>query len=458
MPAALVLATIGLTAPARAFEAEKFEAQIGALSQDPDPEAAARKLDVLAAEAWQAGRVDLQLLAETARARAKIKARQPAGVRESLEEWLATARQLGLASSEALLGEALAEYWLSQDDPGKAAEALEHSWPQALGKTAAGHDLAERLLERLTELYVSMGQMHLARQCDAWLALLADDADAPAAGVTLQPASAAIQVATDEVARTRIFLANASLAPVTGTLLIDGGDLAVSAWAAKSTGETITLRFPAASPSVPASTAQGRKITLQPGESRVLTVELEPNAPPRLASKTVSLTWQTPHSTTTAEAHFHFRRAKDFPSTSVASTCQVRLNPLLSVPVYMEVYRRGEMLRHVQDVLPATSRPCRVELYEILPHAARQREWLALDADGDGVFETASDAVLSDRDGSGYPDISFSAGKPVAALEIRLYPLPSADGSAAEDMDLTLTLRDGTTWRQPPDAVNRVEP
>lgn len=431
MLAALGLATIGLASPARAFEAEKFEAQVAALGQEPDPEAAARKLDVLAAEAWQAGRVDLQLLAEAARARAKIKARQYAGLNESLEEWLATARQLGLATGEALLGEALAEYWLAQDDPAKAAEYLERSWPLALGRTAAGHDLAERLLERLTELYVSMGQTHLARQGDAWLALLADDVDAPAAGVTLQPATAAIQVATNEVARARIFLANASLAPVTGTLLVDGGDLAISEWAAKSAGETITLRFPGAGPAVPASTVQGRKITLLPGESRVLTLEVEPNAPPRLASKTVALTWQTPQSTTTAEAHFHFRRAKDFPDTSVASTCQVRLNPLLSVPIYMEVYRRGDAMRHLQDLLPTTSRPCRVELYEILPHAARQREWLALDADGDGVFETATDVVLADRDGSGYPDVSFSSGKPVAALEVRLYPLPSADGSPA---------------------------
>jgi hypothetical protein len=68
-----------------------------------------------------------------------------------------------------------------------------------------------------------------------------------------------------------------------------------------------------------------------------------------------------------------------------------------------------------------------------------------------------ADAVVVDANGSGYPDVEFSEIKEVAALEARLYPLPSADGLVPSALDLTVSLRDHELWRQPADVSHRVE-
>jgi hypothetical protein len=275
--------------------------------------------------------------------------------------------------------------------------------------------------------------------------------------MVLQPTSSTTQVATDEVGRARLFLANATPSTVTGTLLIEGGDLVVRNWGSHSNEERVTLQFPAASGAVPHSTAQGRKITLMPGETRTLTLEVEPNAPPRPGTKSVSVAWQAGAASLSATAAFHFRKSRDLPATSVANACQVRLSPLVSVPVSMEVYHRGRPQRHIQDLLPITSQPCRVELHEILSDGTRGSQWLAVDADGDGRYFGEADAVVSDRDDSGYPDVEFSADKEVAALEVRLFPLPAADGAPPATLELTVSLRDGGLWREPADVSHRVE-
>ena len=80
-----------------------------------------------------------------------------------------------------------------------------------------------------------------------------------------------------------------------------------------------------------------------------------------------------------------------------------------------------------------------------------------LDADGDGVPRGAADAVVADADGSQFPDVEFTAQKPVVALEVRLYPLPNPDGSFPASLDLEVSLRDGARWRAPADVRHRVE-
>jgi hypothetical protein len=453
----VVLLALGVGGRARALETEVFEARLAEVVAGQDTGAALRGLDALAAEALQAGRLDLRVLATAAHARERIRAGEFSRVRQDLDEARSEARSGGWPGIEAAVCEVYGDFWQSQGDPVAAAEWLDAAWSLALASPAGDVRPAIRVLERLSGIRSALGQEHLAAQARAWLALLTGAADAPPAEIVLQPTSLTTQVASDEVGRARLFLANATPSTVTGTLLIEGGDLVVRQWSSHSNEERVTLQFPAAGGAVPQSTAQGRKLTLRPGESRTLILEVEPNTPPRPGARTVSATWQAGSTSVTGTAHFHFRRSRELPSTSVANACLVRLSPLVSVPVHMEVYHRGRPQRHIQDILPVTSQPCRVEMQEILADGMRGRQWLAVDGDGDGSYGGVADAVVVDANDSGYPDVEFSEEKEVAALEARLYPLPSADGLIPPALDLTVSLRDGDLWRQPADVSHRVE-
>jgi len=456
MIGAVVLA-LGVGGRLRAVETEDFEARVVVMAGGADRSAALRGLDALAAEALQAGRLDLRVQVTVAQARLRIAAGEWDRVVEELEEARTDARSGGWPALEAAIGDLMADYWLAQGDPVTAADWLEGAWMSALAAAPREKDLALRILVRLQELRQSLGQEPLAAQARAWQLLVAGSPAAPDPEVVLQPTALTAQVAADEVGRARLFLANATPEAITGTLLVDGGDLTVASWVSRGAQEDVTLQFPAVSGAVPHSTAQGRKLTLLPGEARTLTLEVEPNAPPRPGVRTVSVAWQAGAASLMATARFHFLRPRELPTTSVANTCQVRLSPLVSVPVFMDVYYRGSRPRHLQDLLPVTSQPCRVELHERIADGRSGCRWLAVDADGDGRYHGAADALVVDGDGSGYPDVEFSVEKPVAALEVRLFPIPAADGSQPESLDLTLSLRDGGWWREPADVSHRVE-
>lgn len=452
-----VLLALGAAGQARAIEREEFENRIQAAAGGNDTAAALRTLDTLSAEALQAGRIDLRALATAAHARLRLRTGSFDRVRQDLEEARAEARAGGSPAAEAWVNEVMAEYWQSQGDPLAAASWLDVTWPSAMAAVPAESDLALRALARLGELREGMGQDHLAAQARGWEAMLRGTPGAPSAVVALQPTAMSTQVAAEEIGRARLFLANATPSVVTGTLLVDGGDLSVRGWESAGAEERVTLRFPASAAAVPHSTAQGRKLTLRPGETRTLILEVEPNSPPRPGVRRVAVTWQAGEASTGSTADFHFAKSRDLPGTSVANSCEVRLHPLLNVPVHMEVYHRDRPKRHIQDLLPVASRPCRVELYEIMADGSRGRQWLALDADGDGNYYGTADAVAADRNGSGYPDVEFGPDKEVAALEIRLYPLAAPDGSLPDALDLTVSLRDGERWRQPADVNHHIE-
>lgn len=442
---------------ARALESEAFVTRLAEVSGNPDRAAALRVMEAMEAEALQAGRLDLRVQATLAHTRLRIRQAEFSKVREDLEEARSEARLGGWSVLEAEVCEVMAEYWLAQGDALSGAAWLDIAWSAALAGARPDTALAVRVLDRLAEARTSLGQDHLASQANAWHALLTGAEDAPASEMMLEPSALTTQVAADEIGRARLVVANATPAPLTGTLLIDGGDLVVTKWASVGSEERMTLQFPAATSTVPQSSAQGRKVTLLPGESRSVVLEVEPNSPPRPGVKSVSIVWQSGSTSLESTAEFHFRRERELPGTSVAHSCQVRLSPLVTVPVFMELYHRGRPVRHIQDLLPVTSQPCRVELQEILNDGSAGRQWLAVDVDGDGRYNTEGDEVIVDADGSGYPDVAFGESKEVAAIEARLYPLAGTDGALPRAFDLTLSLRDGGFWREPADVRHSLE-
>lgn len=435
------------TASAWGLEAEVFEERLQAAVETGETSQAARRLAALAAEALQAGRLDWHFRAVAARAAVLVHAGEASLALRELEKAIPLAQQAGQPAGEAELCAAQAEARLFLGEAAAAAGWLERAWRLALAAQPAEELLARRILVRLAEARRLLGQTHLAEQAERWVAALDDPQ--PAAGVetSLQPMMTTIQVASDEVARTRFYLSNATPQPVSGTLLLETGDLVLRSWTWAGAGEAVMLAFPAATAGGASSVPQGKKLTLYPGEIRVITVEVEPNTPPRVAQREVKMVWQSGAARQTATAQFLFERAREMADTTASQACHLRLSPLLTVPVYMEVYHRGARPTHVQDVLPLTSRPCRVELYE-LTGGEGGRRLLAVDAEGDGHFDVTSDAVLADRDRSGFPDVTFSSSKPVAALELHLYPL---EGEGSESLELSVTLREGTRWREPAD-------
>jgi len=451
-----VLLALGVAGRAQSLDRESFAGRVEEAMRR-EGATALRSLDVLAAEALQAGRLDLRVLATAAHARVRVQSGDFGRVVDDLEAARAEARSGGWKAVESWVNEVMADYWEAQGDMVAAAGWLDAAWMAALAASPAETDLAVRVLERLTALRTAIGQDHLAGQASAWHALLTGAPGAPEPDVPLQPIAMTAQVATDEVGRARLFLANATAAPVTGTLVVDGGDLAVRQWTSAGTEERITLKFPAVAGVVPHSPAHGRTLTLMPGETRALRLEVEPNDPPRPGVRQVTVSWQAGAIHHVSTVNFHFVRSRDLPATSVANACHVRLSPLVSVPVHMEIYHRGRPQNHVQDLLPITSEPCRVEVHELLADGTRGRQWLAVDGDGDGDYRGEADAVFADADGSGYPDVAFSREKEVAALEIRLFPIPSPDGSYPAVLELDVSLRDGSRWRQPADVSHRVE-
>lgn len=454
---AAVLLALGAGSGAMAVETEVFERRIEEAVRQPDAGAALRTLDALAAEALQAGRIDLRVLATAAHARLRIRTGDFNRVREDLVDARSEARTGGWLAAEAWVNATFADYWQAQGDVLAAAEWLEAAWSASMAAVPAESDLAVSVLARLGDLREAVGQDHLAAQARAWLALLTGSSSAPPPEIVLQPVAMSVHVSTEEVGRARLFLANATPVTISGTLLVDAGDLSVRQWVGAGTEERVTLRFPSATGAVPHSNAQGRRVVLHPGESRTIVLEVEPNAPSQPGVRRVTVTWQTGETSVTSIAEFLFDRARDLPGTSVANACHVRLSPLFSVPVYMEIYHRGSPKRHIQDLLPVTSEPCRIELYEILAGGARGRHWLAVDADGDGGYFGPSDAVGADANDSGFPDVEFSHLKEVAALELRLYPLAAPDGSFPARLDLNVALRDGARWRQPADVSHRID-
>jgi hypothetical protein len=460
---ALVLALIGVAGAAfsaRAVEEDTFAARVAAAELHGaagETEKALRQLDAMVVEAMQAGLPDAQVIVGQALVRVKLHAGRIDAARREMETTLATARQFGLLQFEASLSETFAEVWLAAGDSDNAALWLERSYQFALGQNPPQTELARDALTRLAMLWRSMNQEPLAAQADAWLGLLDGNPAAPPSGVELQPVVTHTQVASDEVGRTRLVLANASPATATGTLLLDPGELFVKEWKSHADGEWVVLSSSGKSGILPAGLSQGRKLTIRPGEQRFVNVELEPAIPPRFTKSSISFTWQSGPTTSTSRLYFHFVDAADLRDPSVANASEVRLSPYLSIPVYEEIYYRGSDAQRIESFLPATSAPCRVEIYELSRSAGSEsRVLLAVDADGDGRFDGAGDAVYSDHDRDSFPDVLFTAQKSVAALELRLYPLADPKDGIAPNLDLTISLADGADWRQPPDAVNRI--
>jgi len=285
--------------------------------------------------------------------------------------------------------------------------------------------------------------------------LLAPLAPLPAAApaVDLQPAAAAVKVSAPhaEVGRARFFLTNESTHTVQGTLKAAARTGTVKKWETGDSGHWLTLGpAPARSSSAAAAPAQ-RALSLRPGERLSVYVEREQPA----QHDSVALTWSGPDSEVRATAEYLFAAGE--PLSSITSAGSFTLRPGWSVPFYHELNHRGPGVR-VEDFQFQASQPCRLEIYDVdggRHPSVDAGKLLAVDADGDGLFISRGDRLLSDRNADAAADLLI-AGRS-RSLEVYAWPLvPLAPG---ENITLTARLRrpeDPAVWRT--DAENSLSP
>ncbi len=266
--------------------------------------------------------------------------------------------------------------------------------------------------------------------------------------VDLQPAAAAVKVSAPhaEVARARFFLTNESTRTVKGTLEAAAKTGSVKKWEAGDSGHWLTLGT-AKDKSAPASAR--RDLSLRPGERLSVYVEREQPA----VQDSVSLTWDSPDGETRAAAEFLFAGGE--PLSSVTSAGSFTLRPGWGVPFYQEINHRGAGIR-VEDFQFQSSLPCRLEIFDVdggRHPSVDSGKLLAVDADGDGLFLSPGDRLLSDRNADAAADLLI--GDRSRSLEVFAWPLvPLAPG---ETITLYAKLRrpeEPEAWRT--DAESRL--
>ena len=244
---------------------------------------------------------------------------------------------------------------------------------------------------------------------------------------------------------------------MTGTLLIDGGDLPIKEWkdARRRRSHHVAISRLAESrsgirrPKDVASPCSRAKAGTSPSKS-------SPASPPRVADRTVAVSWQSGASTSTSIAEFHFRRPREFPATSAANACHVRLNPLVSCARI-----DGNLASRLPSVpspgpLARNLRPVPRRVYEILTGGDTSPQLLAVDANGDGSLMRRAMPCYRPRQ-TGFPEVAFAPEKPVAALELRLFPLPSSTDRSLRRSTSPSRSATAPSWRVPPDVDHRVK-
>lgn len=253
-------------------------------------------------------------------------------------------------------------------------------------------------------------------------------------GVDLQPSKSQVMVSAPdrEVGRTRFVLTNASPFTVQGTLKISPDRSVVTCWETGESGAYVTVGK--------GETVGGsRSLRLLPGQQMPIFVERGPDG----GEEKVIVSWTDGTETQSATGQFYFRNGQ--PATSFVNAGVFRLQAGWSVPIYHEIYHRGTRM-HTENLRLAASAECRLEIYD---HDTGRL--LAVDADGDGAYNSPGDRVLEDADGDGTPDIQV--GDRARALEIFAWPA----ASSGPRLSITAGLRDASAsddWRD--DASNEI--
>ncbi len=239
--------------------------------------------------------------------------------------------------------------------------------------------------------------------------------------VDLQPVQAAVRVSAphSEVGRARFSLTNESVRTISGSLKVAARTGTVKKWESGDSGHWLTLGSAGTKKAATetATAPAARTVSLRPGERLSVYVEREQPG----VSDTVNLTWTGLGGEAQAAGEFTFA-AKE-PRTSVTNAGSLTMRPGWSAPFYHEINHRGQEVK-AEDLQFQTSVPCRLEIFDVdggRHPSVDAGKLLAVDANGDGFFNSDGDSIVSDFNADGQPDVLI--GDRSRSLEIFAWPL-----------------------------------
>ncbi|NCC52211.1 MAG: hypothetical protein EOM20_13480 [Spartobacteria bacterium] len=233
------------------------------------------------------------------------------------------------------------------------------------------------------------------------------------------------RVATNEYARARFCLVNPLNEAKAGRLSISG-KLLPARWTQDVSGLTAIL-----TPSARAENASEHALELPPRSTTEVYLEREPCA--EVKPQTITMVWNNGDE---LRAQWEVGSAVDRRMVALVNISQLIRNPFYHVPFHHEIYYRDTVAASV-DIKMHANQPCRLEVY-----TADQDMLIAVDADGNGRFSDAGDAVHVDANENGWPDLAFS---PVAdAQEVYLWVFPLSE--TTEPVEIAVSLGDGEQW------------
>ena len=257
-------------------------------------------------------------------------------------------------------------------------------------------------------------------------------------GIDLQPVLTLAAIAEDEIPRSLATLTNTSSLPRTGALAVRAAKGYAIAWERTGLVHKVTLE-----PAwwAQAGTSDAETITLAPGAQARIYVACEPSS---LKSVAVDLVWTPAGDDVQSIAKHQFLFAPDRRPAAFVSASEFEWNASYPVPVFTElVHRVAEEIVHDFRAV-AGGRRCRVEYLD-----EATGDLLAIDGEGDGSFSGPSDSLIQDANRDGFPDFTLSPMRPVAGLEMLVFP--HADGTGdVPDTELALsfhTRKSSLRWK-----------
>ena len=228
-------------------------------------------------------------------------------------------------------------------------------------------------------------------------------------GLYIQPAAVTTQVQSNEIATARFLVLNSTTSDKHGELVVHG-DLLSCTWRSVS-NDTVLGQLDA----VPAGAESSPPTSVTVPAGQLLNVYLQHMfpGPGSAVGNLAVLSWT---GTNGLLAEWQFSPDADSRNLAIVDASLVDFNPFFHVPFYHSIFYRGGTAT-LADVRVTASSPCRVEIYE-----EGDEEPLAIDANGDGDFIDAGDALFVDANNDELPDFSLDAINDIRTIELWVFP------------------------------------
>ncbi|MEM6820460.1 MAG: hypothetical protein AAF558_00780 [Verrucomicrobiota bacterium] len=250
----------------------------------------------------------------------------------------------------------------------------------------------------------------------------------------LQPLAMTTGILPGDSAQARFSLVNLGSRLLSGTVQLSGPSKLLD-W----NDTEKTLRFQWSPHLKTADSDSDQRVVLEPNHQLLVYIDAETTASAPMESVgTVSLTWRSDDGNQ-AIATWDMQTLDDQSTTSVVNANLLTPNPFYGLPVFHEFYYRGDGAQ-VQNFRMKSNRPCRLEYYN-----ERDGEIIAVDANGNGIFNEPGDIIYQDSDFDQFPDLTLSEENPVAAIEVLFFQAPSEE-SIKEDIILSVELSNDAGW------------